>query len=94
MNQSQLQRFLGFLFVYTKLLIFRALKNDSVVAGGGAIEMELSKELRNYAKTIHGTLSFYQSFNKALRHFKRISNRSLKIKLNVAIIKFCYWCHF
>lgn len=36
------------------MIVRRALKNDSVVAGGGAIEMELSKELRNYAKTIHG----------------------------------------
>jgi len=35
-------------------LLLRALKNDSVVAGGGAIEMELSKELRTYAKSIHG----------------------------------------
>ena len=38
----------------TNLLLLRALKNDSVVAGGGAIEMELSKELRTYAKSIHG----------------------------------------
>jgi len=36
------------------MIVRRALKNDSVVAGGGAIEMELSKELRTYAKTIHG----------------------------------------
>lgn len=36
------------------MIVRRALKNDSVVAGGGAIEMELSKELRNYAKSIHG----------------------------------------
>jgi len=36
------------------MIVRRALKNDSVVAGGGAIEMELSKELRTYAKSIHG----------------------------------------
>lgn len=36
------------------MIVRRALKNDSVVAGGGAIEMELSKELKSYAKTIHG----------------------------------------
>jgi len=36
------------------MIVRRALKNDSIVAGGGAIEMELSKELRTYAKTIHG----------------------------------------
>merc|ERR1711937_646099 len=29
-------------------------KNDSVVAGGGAIDMELSKYLRNYSRTIAG----------------------------------------
>ena len=47
----------GQVLLHCELLIFdysRALKNDSIVAGGGAIEMELSKELRNYAKTIHG----------------------------------------
>ena len=32
----------------------RAMKNDSVVAGGGAIDMELSKYLRNYSRTIAG----------------------------------------
>lgn len=30
------------------------LQNDSVVAGGGAIEMELSKYLRDYSRTIPG----------------------------------------
>ena len=30
------------------------MKNDSVVAGGGAIDMELSKYLRNYSRTIAG----------------------------------------
>lgn len=29
-------------------------QNDSVVAGGGAIEMELSKYLRDYSRTIPG----------------------------------------
>merc|ERR1712088_1068867 len=32
----------------------RAIKNDSVVAGGGAIEMELSRYLRDYSRTIAG----------------------------------------
>ncbi|KAF3826763.1 hypothetical protein GH733_009288 [Mirounga leonina] len=32
----------------------RAIKNDSVVAGGGAVEMELSKYLRDYSRTIPG----------------------------------------
>lgn len=36
------------------MIVRRALKNDSVVAGGGAIEMEISKYLRNYSKQIEG----------------------------------------
>lgn len=31
-----------------------SLQNDSVVAGGGAIEMELSKYLRDYSRTVPG----------------------------------------
>lgn len=36
------------------MIVRRALKNDSIVAGGGAIEMELSKYLRDYSRTIPG----------------------------------------
>lgn len=36
------------------MIVRRAMKNDSVVAGGGAIDMELSKYLRNHARTIAG----------------------------------------
>lgn len=36
------------------MIVRRAMKNDSVVAGGGAIEMELSKFLRNHSRTIAG----------------------------------------
>lgn len=36
------------------MIVRRALKNDSIVPGGGAIEMELSKHLRNFSKTIAG----------------------------------------
>ncbi|CAL1301195.1 unnamed protein product [Larinioides sclopetarius] len=36
------------------MIVRRALKNDLVVAGGGAIEMELSKFLRDYSRTIKG----------------------------------------
>lgn len=32
----------------------RTIKNDSVVAGGGAIEMELSRVLREHSRTIAG----------------------------------------
>jgi len=36
------------------MIVKRAINNNDVVAGGGAIEMELSKILRNHARTIHG----------------------------------------
>lgn len=36
------------------MIVRRAMKNDSVVAGGGAIEMELSKYLRDYSRTVKG----------------------------------------
>lgn len=36
------------------MIVKRAVQNNEVVAGGGAIEMELSKYLRDYARTIHG----------------------------------------
>lgn len=35
-------------------IVKRALKTGSVVAGGGAVEMELSKVLREYSRTIRG----------------------------------------
>lgn len=36
------------------MIVRRALKNDAVVAGGGAIEMELSKHLRDYSRSVAG----------------------------------------
>ncbi|KAL1116311.1 hypothetical protein AAG570_005806, partial [Ranatra chinensis] len=36
------------------MIVRRTIKNDAVVAGGGAIEMELSKSLRDYSRTIAG----------------------------------------
>ncbi|XP_048747799.2 T-complex protein 1 subunit eta-like [Ostrea edulis] len=36
------------------MIVRRAMKNDAVVAGGGAIEMELSKYLRDFSRTIAG----------------------------------------
>merc|ERR1711971_1553414 len=36
------------------MIVRRAIKNDPVVAGGGAIEMELSRYLRDYSRTIAG----------------------------------------
>ncbi|CAF0834430.1 unnamed protein product [Didymodactylos carnosus] len=36
------------------MIVRRAVKNDSVVAGGGAIEMALSRTLRDFSRTIAG----------------------------------------
>ncbi|KAI4457495.1 chaperonin [Holotrichia oblita] len=36
------------------MIVRRTIKNDAVVAGGGAIEMELSKMLRDHSRTIAG----------------------------------------
>lgn len=36
------------------MIVRRAVKNDAIVAGGGAIEMEISKYLREYSRTIAG----------------------------------------
>jgi T-complex protein 1 subunit eta len=36
------------------MIVRRAVKNDAIVAGGGAIEMEISKFLRDYSRTIAG----------------------------------------
>ena len=36
------------------MIVRRTIKNDAVVAGGGAIEMELSKYLRDYSRTVAG----------------------------------------
>ncbi|CAF1487788.1 unnamed protein product [Adineta steineri] len=36
------------------MIVRRAVKNDSIVAGGGAIEMALSRHLREYSRTIPG----------------------------------------
>jgi T-complex protein 1 subunit eta len=36
------------------MIVRRTIKNDAIVAGGGAIEMELSKYLRDHSRTIAG----------------------------------------
>ncbi|XP_076805147.1 T-complex protein 1 subunit eta-like [Clavelina lepadiformis] len=49
------------------MIVRRAIKNDAVVAGGGAIEMEISKYLRNYARTVKGKQQLIISaYGKAL----------------------------
>ncbi|KJE94479.1 chaperonin containing TCP1 [Capsaspora owczarzaki ATCC 30864] len=54
------------------MIVRRALKSDSVVAGGGAIEMELSRYLREYSRTIAGKPQLVISaFAKALEVIPR-----------------------
>eukprot|EP01136_Pigoraptor_vietnamica_P045497 Opistho-1_new@23523 len=54
------------------MIVRRAVKNDSVVAGGGAIEMELSKYLREYSRTIAGKSQLIiGAFAKALEVIPR-----------------------
>lgn len=49
------------------MIVKRAVKCESVVAGGGAIEMELSRHLREYSRNISGKRQFIlQAFAKAL----------------------------
>jgi len=49
------------------MIVRRALKNSTVVPGGGAIDMEISKYLRQHARTIAGKSQFFvNSFAKAL----------------------------
>ncbi|KAK9458967.1 chaperonin Cpn60/TCP-1 family [Lipomyces oligophaga] len=54
------------------MIVKRAVKNNSVVAGGGAIEMELSKYLRDYSRTIAGKQQLViAAFAKALEVIPR-----------------------
>jgi T-complex protein 1 subunit eta len=54
------------------MIVRRALKHKSVVAGGGAVEMALSKYLRDYARSIHGKQQLIvSSFAKALEIIPR-----------------------
>jgi len=54
------------------MIVRRAMKHDLVVAGGGAIEMELCKYLRAYARTIPGKEQLLiQAFAKSLEVIPR-----------------------
>lgn len=54
------------------MIVKRAIKNNSVVAGGGATEMEVSRHLREYSKTIHGKQQLMiAAFAKALEIIPR-----------------------
>ncbi|KTW31241.1 T-complex protein 1, eta subunit [Pneumocystis jirovecii RU7] len=54
------------------MVVRRTIKNSSIVAGGGACEMEVSKYLREYSRTIVGKQQFIiLSFAKALEVIPR-----------------------
>lgn len=54
------------------MIVKRALQNKSIVAGGGAIEMEISKHLRDYSKTVAGKQQLIiNAFAKALEVIPR-----------------------
>ncbi|KAK9457730.1 chaperonin Cpn60/TCP-1 family [Dipodascopsis uninucleata] len=54
------------------MIVKRSVKNNSIVAGGGAIEMELSKYLREYSRTIAGKQQLIvAAFAKALEVIPR-----------------------
>ncbi|KAJ3257620.1 T-complex protein 1 subunit eta [Boothiomyces macroporosus] len=54
------------------MIVRRAIKNKSIVAGGGATEMEISKYLRQYARTVEGKQQMVISaFAKALEIIPR-----------------------
>ena len=54
------------------MIIRRAIKNKTVVAGGGAAEMEISKYLRQYARTVEGKQQMViAAFAKALEVIPR-----------------------
>ncbi|GAB4845277.1 T-complex protein 1 subunit eta [Ancistrocladus abbreviatus] len=54
------------------MIVRRALKNSTVVPGGGAIDMEISRHLRQHARTIAGKSQlFINSYAKALEVIPR-----------------------
>jgi len=54
------------------MVVRRAMKHSDAVGGGGAVEMELSKYLRNYSRTIHGKkMLIVNTFAKALEVIPR-----------------------
>merc|ERR1711959_337752 len=54
------------------MIVRRTLKNNTVVPGGGAIDMELSKAVKQQAMTVAGKGQFFlQSFAKALEVIPR-----------------------
>ena len=59
------------------MVVRRVAKTNAFVGGGGAIEMELSRELRNYSRSIHGKHQlFINAFAKALECIPRALARN------------------
>jgi T-complex protein 1 subunit eta len=55
------------------MIVKRAVKNKAVVAGGGAIDMEISKALREYARSIRGKQQLVvNSFARAMEVIPRL----------------------
>jgi len=54
------------------MIVRRAMKNSTIVSGGGAIDMEISRYLRQHARTIAGKSQlFINSYAKALEVIPR-----------------------
>lgn len=57
------------------MIVRRARKQDAVVAGGGAIDMELSRTLRDVARTIAGKQQLLiAAFARAFEVWRRLHN--------------------
>ena len=54
------------------MIVRRAIKHEAIVAGGGAIEMELSKILRELSRTISGRFNLRKDFLSAVRIFHEV----------------------
>ena len=74
------------------MIVRRASKHDRVVAGGGAIEMEISKFLRNHSRTIKGKEQMLiNAYAKALEVSSLFAK---KILIIISIKNFLIHFHF
>lgn len=71
------------------MIVRRMYNNDAVVAGGGAIEMELSKTLRDHSRTIAGKeqllIGAYARALEVIPRYKKSSIPNIKDKENSKI---------
>lgn len=67
------------------MIVRRAKKNDTIVAGGGAIEMELSRHIREIAMTIKDKEQFFwKAYAKAFEVIvEQILNSTEKLVLEL-----------